>query len=164
MIKRTAIQAFTLIETILYLALFNIIFASVVGFTISLTQSNKVAEYRNALDKDSMFVSEHLYDTFSKANTIDSINTTFQNNQGKLRLNVEGTYVDYFIDASTLKVTYGGAATYDLTSNLASVTKFYLEPVVNKTGTQTGAKVTLELTSPKYPNVVKTISSYYDFR
>jgi competence protein ComGF len=158
-----AMRAFTLIETILYLALFNVIFVAVIGFTIALTQNNRMSEYRNAIDKDAILVSEHLQDTMSSANTIDSINSVYTQDNGKIRVNIVSGYREYYLDNGTLKVT-NGTQSYDLTSSLVSASRLYIETVVSNAGTQTGAKITIEFVAKKYPSVTKQISSYYDFR
>jgi competence protein ComGC len=156
-------KAFTLVETLLYLALFNVVFLSVIGFTIAITQNNRVAEYRNAVDKNTIFVTQHLQDAFSHANAVDAANSVYDTDNGRIRLIQATGYKEYFIENNTLKVT-NGLSTYDLSDALASVSKLRVETVLSPTGSQTGARITLRFVSKKYDTVSKEVSTYYDFR
>jgi hypothetical protein len=157
------LKAFTLIETILYLALFNVIFFSVITWAISLSQSNRNAEYKNAVEKNAIFVSEHLNDSFRRGLSIDNANSTFNDPNGKVRVVFETGYFEYYRSNNVLKVT-AGAATHDLTDKFVLVTETHISPVLNDLGVAIGAKIRVTLVAEKYPTITKTIESYYAFR
>jgi hypothetical protein len=161
--KSIKLTAFTLIETVLYLALFNVIFLSVIGFTISMTESNRKAEYANAIEKNAIFISEHVQQTFSKANAIDAPNTTYLDSNGKIRLQVLGGFKEYSLLNGVVVVGNGTTIT-PISDSLVTITSFFVEPVTTSTGLQTGAKITINFSASKFPTITKSISSYYDFR
>jgi hypothetical protein len=161
--KTTYFKAFTLIETTLYLALFNVIFLSVIGFTISITDSNRKAEYSNSIEKNAIFVSEHIQNTFSQSNSIDAVNTVYLQVNGKIRLITKNGYKEYSLSNGVLQVG-NGSTTLPISDSKVNVTSFYIEPVSSVTGVQTGAKITIKFTASKYQTVTKSITSYYDFR
>ncbi|MFZ6021983.1 MAG: type II secretion system protein [Patescibacteria group bacterium] len=155
--------AFTLIETILYLALFNIIFFVVITWAISLAQNNRTAEYKNALEKNAIFVTSHLKDSFQEANSLDPANSTYNSDNGKVRVSKLASYKEYYLQNQVLKVT-DGVNTHDLTDQFVHVTKFNVVPIQNALGTVTGANITVQFTAEKYPQLTKEIESYYAFR
>lgn len=157
------LRAFTLIETILYLALFNVIFFSVITWAIALSQSNRNAEYKNAVEKNAIFVSEHLNDTFKRGLTVDSVNSVFNDTNGKVRATFTSGYFEYARAGNTLRVT-DGTLTHDLTDKFVLVTEFNVAPVTVEGGVIVGAKIRINFIAEKYPTITKTIESYYAFR
>jgi len=157
------LRAFTLIETILYLALFNVIFFAVITWAITLTQSNRNAEYKNAVEKNAMFLTEHLNDTFKRGLTVDAANSTFNDASGKVRVTFSAGYFEYQRSGSMLRVT-DGAATYDLTDRFVQITNFTVSPVMLEDSTIVGVKIRISLLAEKFPTVTKTIESYYALR
>ncbi|MCC7303863.1 hypothetical protein IT418_00375 [bacterium] len=157
------LKAFTLIETILYLALFNIIFFAVITWSIALSQSNRNAEYKNAVEKNAIFLSEHLKDTFKGGISVDSANSTFDATSGKIRVNLSSGFLEYTLVDNKVTVT-NGTTTFDLTDRFVHVTKFTVSPVIIPPSTIVGANITLTFVAEKYPTNTKTIQSYYAFR
>lgn len=156
-------NAFTLIETILYLALFNIIFFVVITWAISLAQNNRTAEYKNALEKNTIFITAHLKDTFQDASGLDQSNSILNSENGKVRVTMATGYKEYYIQNQVLKVA-DGVNTHDLSDKFVHITKFNVTPVQNSLGIVTGAKITVQLTAEKFPQLHKEIESYYAFR
>ncbi len=157
------LKAFTLIETILYLALFNVIFFSVITWAISLSQSNRNAEFKNAVEKNAIFITEHLNDTFQKGLTIDSVNSTFDDADGKIRITSATGYLEYRRNGNLFTVT-NGTSIYSLSDAFVQVTNFRVEPVIVQPNTYVGAKITITITAEKFPTLTKTITSYYALR
>lgn len=157
------LKAFTLVETILYLALFNVIFFSVITWAIALTQSNRNAEYKNAVEKNAIFLSEHLKDTFQKGISVDQANSTFNVPNGKVRIVNASGYMEYFTTSNKLVVT-NGTGTFDLTDKFVNITNFTVSPVIVPPNTVVGANITITITAEKFPTLTKTIQSYYAYR
>lgn len=157
------VKAFTLVETILYLALFNVIFFAVITWAIALTQNNRSAEYKNAVEKNAIFISEHLNDTFKKGLSVDSVNSTFDVATGRVRVTSATGYLQYSRNGNILTVT-NGINTFDLSDRFVHVTNFTVSPVIVSPNTIVGANITITITAEKFPNLTKTIQSYYAFR
>lgn len=156
-------RAFTLIETILYLALFNVIFFSIITWAIAITQNNRSAEYKNAIEKNAIFISEHLQDSFRKGLTIDEANSIFNDTNGKVRVNFTSGYFEYSRNGGMLQGT-NGTSTFELIDKFVQITDFNVSPVIVQPNTIVGARITISLSAVKYPNLTKTIESYYAFR
>lgn len=157
------LKAFTLIETILYLALFNVIFFAVITWGITLTQSNRNAEYKNAIEKNAIFLSEHLGDTFKRGVSVDAANSDFNVSTGKVRVNLASGYLEYENVNNVIKVT-NGTSSFDLTDRFVQVTNFTVSPVIIAPNTIIGANITITFVAEKFPTLTKTIQSYYAFR
>lgn len=157
------IKAFTLIETILYLALFNVIFFAVITWAIALGQSNKIAEYKNALEKNSILVTEHLSDTFKKGVTVDPVNSIFDNADGKVRVTFTSGFLEYSRVGNVFTVT-DGTTSYGLTDKFVNVTNFTVSPIIIPPSEIVGARISMTISGVKFPNLTKTLVSYYAFR
>lgn len=156
-------KAFTLIETLLYLALFSIIFFSVVTFTISITESNSRAEYKNAVEKNAIYVSEHLAESFALYSTIDSATTIFDSDNSILRLGTGADYKQYSVSSGMFRVTQP-TTSYDLLDSMVQVTQFRVVEVLDSRSVRVGARITMTFVSKKYPTIYKTIETFYAFR
>lgn len=155
-------RAFTLVETILYLALFNIIFFSVITWAITLTQSNRNAEYRNAVERNAIFVAAHLADTYRQGLSVDENESVFNLELSSVRIQAPEDYFDYSVSGNRLFVERTGG-TYILTDRLVEVTSFEVVPV-DHNDVIVGTRIRITLRAEKYPSVTKTIESYYAFR
>ncbi|HLD03460.1 MAG TPA: type II secretion system protein [Candidatus Dojkabacteria bacterium] len=138
------LKGITLVETLVYLALFGIIFTVMVEFSISIAQSNRSAELRQHLDRAKTFIIEHIDNSFLDTNSIDLNNSVFNNDQGKVRLNNLG-YFEYYLENGVLKFNNTGTV-YDITNTKVTVDRFYLEAAQVKTDT-VGIRMTLEVSS-----------------
>ena len=106
------LKGITLVETLVYLALFGIIFTVMVEFSISIAQSNRSAELRQHLDRAKTFIIEHIDNSFLDTNSIDLNNSVFNNDQGKVRLNNLG-YFEYYLENGVLKFNNTGTVYFE---------------------------------------------------
>lgn len=84
LIKNKKIKAFTIAEIVLYLGLFAFIFTSIITFFLVTDEFNKSDRYQIEISKNSVFITEHLDETFEDAKSIDVINSVFDNDVGTL--------------------------------------------------------------------------------
>ncbi|PIY16828.1 hypothetical protein COZ14_04925 [Candidatus Dojkabacteria bacterium CG_4_10_14_3_um_filter_Dojkabacteria_WS6_41_9] len=157
------LRAFTLIETLLYLALFNVIFFAVMTWAIALSQNNRDAEYKNAVEKNAILVSEHINDSFQKGLSVDSANSNFDSASSKVRILFDTGYFEYQSNGGVLTVT-NETTTFALTDKFVNVTNFTVAPVIVQPNTIVGARITVTFVAEKFPTETKTIQSYYAFR
>lgn len=156
-------KAITLAETVIYLALFAVIFTSIMQFTLSVSEANQSAEFKNEVERATIFVNEHLNLTFRSINQIDANNSFFYQDDGKLKLtHLPATY-KYSIINDRLSFDNNGTSSYLTNSNI-KINKFYLERVLAPDLTIVGVRVTMNLVSAKKPNISKTIQTYYSLK
>ena len=80
------VKGMSLIETIIYLALFGLIFATITQFSLSIAEANRNAEYKNAIEKNIIFIDEVISKSFEQSDAIDVNNSFFEQTNGKLKL------------------------------------------------------------------------------
>ncbi len=154
-------KAITLVESVLYLALFGIFFVIVVQFAFTIGQQNTKSDLDNTLNRGIIFVNEHLNDDFINALSVNSGLSTFGSNSGVLRLNMPASkYAQYSISSSRLQFSDNGT-TYYLTPQELTVSQFLLTRINNAAGTAVGTQMTLTMSSNKYPEITDTYSTSY---
>jgi hypothetical protein len=155
------LNAITLVESVLYLALFGIFFVIVIQFAFSIGQQNTKSELDNTLNRGIIFINEHLNDDFINALSEDSALSTFGNDNGVLRLNMPASkYAQYSISSGRLQFSDNGT-TYFLTPLELTVNQFLLTRINNAAGTSVGAQLTLTMSSTKYTEITDTYSTSY---
>lgn len=128
-----------------------------------MSESNRKAEHKNAIEKNAIFVSEHLRDTFQRGLSVDPANSTFDSALGKVHILFDAGYFEYRRNGDTLTVT-NGTYTFDLTDKFVNVTSFRVSPVIVQPNTIVGARISVTFVAEKFPTETKTIESYYAFR
>jgi len=153
-------KGFTLIETLVYLALFGAIFTSVISFVITVSGYNNSVEQRNEINIETLFINEHISDSFKKGTTIDTVNSTFNSDNGVLRINVSGGYVEYSIVNSRLNFK-SNLVNYYLTDSKFSLSKLNFKKVLDSNNNVVGIKTSIYMSYPKDSKVNKTIDTFY---
>lgn len=153
------IKGATLIETILYLALFGIIFLTVIEFAFVLGRSNDKAQAENEMHRNTIFLNEHLVENFGQAEAINGNISVFDDSNGVLRLAMEIGYKQYQIADSRLIVTDGTTQTY-LTSPAIKVTGFTVRAIMNGLNEYVGISITIDFTDNS-ANAQRSMQSSY---
>jgi Tfp pilus assembly protein FimT len=157
------INGLTLIEILIYLALFAIIFSSIMQFTLSVAEANQTAEFKNEIERATIFVNEHLNLTFRSITQIDTNNSFFSQNDGKLKLTKLPASYTYSLTNGRLTFNNNGTSVY-LTNPNVSVDQFYLERVLAPDSSIVGVRITMNIKAVKKPNLNKTIQTYYSLK
>ena len=146
MSNRKTEKGMTLIETVLYIALFGLIFLSMMTFVLATAEKNRIAAERVAVQRTRIFVQEHLNEVIDDAVSIDAVGSMFDVDSGVLVVNHSAGTGTYQISDSRLVYTTG-AETNPVTISDIEVTRFYLEQVLDRAGGLTGVRVTMEFVS-----------------
>jgi Tfp pilus assembly protein PilE len=150
----------TLVELMVYLAVFGFIFISIIGFTLNISEAHRVANERKAIQKDIIFISEHLRDSFTTATSIDSNSSIFTSNNGKLVLGSSSGNIEYSIVSSKLNLLKSSQNTY-LTNPSIRISKFYLEQVKSRDNSIVGVKIKMTLYDANNPKSISNMESMY---
>lgn len=154
---KAKLKAVTLIESLIYLGIFAFIFITIMQFVFNVGETVQIASDRNEMEQTSIFIDMHILESFTKANSIDLLNSTLTNNNGKLRLTkVNGNYMEYSILNERINFSDNGT-NYYLTSQDMIVDRMYLERVNDVQGDIIGIKTTIDFVAAENPGNVKTL-------
>jgi|GEM_PF-6244738 len=104
LIHKQPLNAFTLIEVLLYLALFGIIFLTIIRFTLNIEKSYRDANTNLTNTDNSTYLYYHLNATLNKAVAVDEVNSVFDLPNGTLKLNLSnGESATYSKEGNVLK-------------------------------------------------------------
>jgi len=157
------LKAISIVEVLVYFALFGIIFLAIISFMISVVDNNSIAEQRIDLQKSSIFVMNHLNNSFDLTNSINTDNSIFNNNNGKIVLNLTSGTVQYYVSNNVLHYVENGTD-YILTTVDYNITKFYLERVLNGKDELVGARFDIKFQSVKTSNNYFTLQTSLLFK
>ena len=142
------LHALSIVEVLVYFALFGIIFLAIINFMISVLNNNEIAEQRVDLQKNSIFVMNHLNSNFDLTNSIDETNSIFDNNNGKIVLNLASGQVQYYLVNGVMHYIQGGNDNV-LTDIDFTVTKFNITKVLNSKNELVGTRFDITFKSGK---------------
>ena len=150
----------TLVEVLVYLAIFGMFFTVIINFFFFLQDSNERSGETLKIDRAVIFLTQHFDDSFEKA-TSASGSTEYDNLMGKLYL-IGSTNVNYRLVSSKIQFNDGGIDK-QLTRGDLQVTKFLLEQIRDNSDTVIGVEITVEIRSIADSSVSKEFTNSYIF-
>ena len=120
----------TLFEVLLYVALFGLIFVTILQYATTITQFNRTARERTVLGKQILFVDEHIRDTVARSMQIQESQSIFNANMGTIQLDSGVGIFRYLVSDGRL-LFFEDSDAESITDPSCRVTRFYLEPVMN---------------------------------
>lgn len=152
---------FTLFEVLLYVALFGLIFTAILQYAMTMTQFNAIARERTKVNKEILFVNEHLRDSAGKSIAINEPQSVFGENVGTIVFAASGGTFRYRVFNNTLYF-FDGKDENAITSPLCKVTQFRLDAVRDADDVLIGfrARITLS-TKGDYSESRSSDSSYF---
>lgn len=150
----------TLTETLIYIVLFGIIFLAIMQFLFTMNEGNRVATYRNEIDRSIIFLNEHLNDSFDLATSIDGTGSTFDNDSSILNLVTDEGTVSYRLVNGTV-IYNTNSEDFLLTSPRTTTTKLLFQKILNSDDELIGVRMTLEIESVFDSKSKKTIETSY---
>lgn len=122
-LARKKIKALSLIEVIVYLAIFAVIFTAIVLFVIGVRDTNQRSEMHNQLYKSVLFMTHNLNEKSSTASAIVLDQSILNDDNGKIVMVLDGNNVSFERLNNKLYFTAGGVST-NLTDAEITVNKF----------------------------------------
>lgn len=157
---RNRFKAMTLVELVVYLALFGLIFLSIMQFVLASNQNNDTARGRNLIEKNSVFLLRHLEQSFASIQSLDEINSVFDIDQGKLVLNTSDGIKQYQISDTQLEYSFDGTD-FNLIQPGFEITSFRIEKILNNDDQLVGVIISITMNSINLLNVNKSISTSF---
>lgn len=136
----------TLVESILYLALFAMIFVVIIQFSLSVSEGNRIAKDAANFELSTVSLSRHMQNTMKYVESIDDVNTVFENDNGHLYLLENGNTYEYFLQNQQLYYSDNGVVS-KISTNENNVSKLNIEKVQLSDGTVAGVRVTIRVES-----------------
>lgn len=155
------LKAFTLFEALIYMALFGLVFIGMLEFALSMSIFNRDAESAIAIQKTLVFMNEHISESFTNGQSINTTQSVFNNNSGKLVLNRAGGTYTYDISGGRARFNDGAGNVFLSPIDVQISTLRFEEIKVGALNTTIGVKVSIDAFFAKQPSVIrKTITSY----
>lgn len=154
-------SGFTLIETLMYVGIFAVFFITVVQFSLNIQDNNLIATYRKVVATNSVYVANHLQDSFKNSTSVNTTTSVFDVTNGRLRIENGSNFYDYSLSNSILFVNINGTS-YQLLYDDVQVTGFLVEKVVDSTSQIIGVRLSITYASAKKFSVnLSTVTMYY---
>jgi hypothetical protein len=144
--KVKVVKGLTLVETMIYLALFALIFFVVMNFVMAVAENNRIATARGRIETSLIFLLEHLQENFDVVDSINGTGSVFENDAGVLQLTLSSTTMQYSLSNGRVMYDYSGVSV-PLTPPDVQVNKFYLEQVLNTESALSGVRFTIVITT-----------------
>lgn len=164
-VHNSNLKGITLIEILLYLAIFVIFFFAILQFFFFLDDSNQLSGETLKIDRSIIFLSQHFEDSFNTYTSIDTDVTMGQTlfNDG------DGDFVDDILILDPDDKTYSvltGILMFDghnLTRSDLEVDQFKLERIEDTSNNLIGAEITIGIKSRVNSDIRKDFTNSYLF-
>lgn len=150
----------TLLEMIVYVALFGVIFISVVQFTITMSEYDQNAIYYNDIERSSVFLNQHLRQNFREAKAIKTQGSVFDNDNGQLVLTSVAN-IDITYRLNNGRITAHRNTELPLIPQTVRATQLRFTRVLNTDGELVGVEVEYDLESVKESNIRRSYKTNY---
>jgi type II secretory pathway component PulJ len=157
--------AVSLLETLVYIAIFSILFISVVQYLFIVSESSDTTQKRLELARFKLYAYQHLETSFEQAESIDTDLSTFEDNSGVLYLVDEtgGTFtLEYSTNAGILEFSRDGGSAVELSSNNIVIDRLYFDEVYGLDSTLNGVQVDMDFHYKDKANITESITHIYN--
>ncbi len=151
--------AMSLIEVIVYLALFGVIFLLIIQFVIDTNKNNNFSRHRNIIEKTGLFTFRHLDLNIKPGITLDEVQSVFDTESGKIVFTKDAIIYQYYILNNRLYFNDGTETSEMLDPNI-KINSLLVQKVINNDET-VGIRVSIELESISMETVTKNVSTMY---
>lgn len=161
--KDKNIKALTLLEVLVYLGVFGIIFFVMVQTVYYLQTANRRTTELLKLDRSIIFVTEHINDSIKSSFSIDPDigsggSSEFGVADGVLYVNQTSTYKQYSISSGRLAYDDNGTGTTLLTRSDNTLSVFSIEEIIDDAANIIGVQITITINSKVYTDISKTVT------
>ncbi|HHX99575.1 TPA: hypothetical protein GX533_02790 [Candidatus Dojkabacteria bacterium] len=151
--KKIKLKGLTLLETLLYVALFSMILFVIINFMLGTQEATRRNMQRSSVHQSAQFVKQHFDYSFQKVIQVSEGSSIFNNDNGKLTLIFSDTSKSYTI--SNNRIYFNDIA---ITPKNISATKLHFEPIYSKKGVVMAIKVSTKLVTKKDPKIFEEIT------
>lgn len=138
------LKGITLVELVLYLALFTMVIGTMVQFFILVVQRNVSAKHNIELSTNALFISQSFNTLEDRVNTINFATSAVGVNNGRFVGNTTEGELIVFVENNTLYISEGGVNTRLSAPNIY-VNSFVLNEIRNQANVPIGFNITISL-------------------
>lgn len=158
---RNKLKGMTLIEVLLYLAIFGMFFVVIINFFFFVQDNNQLSGEALKIDRAVILLSQHFEDSFDRTTSVGGA-TVYNNNSGALYL-VGSPNLNYTLLNSKLQFN-DGTTTKQITRDDLVVTKFLLEQIRDNSDTIIiGVEITVNIRSRSDDSISNEFTNSYIF-
>lgn len=158
---RKKLKGMTLIEVLVYLAIFGMFFVVMINFFFFVEDNNQLSGEALKIDRAIILLSQHFEDSFEKTTSV-GVSTVYNNNNGALYL-VGSPNLNYTVLNSKLQFN-DGLSTKQITRDDVEVTKFLLEQIRDNSDTIIiGVEITVGIRSRADNSISNEFTNSYIF-
>lgn len=150
---------FSLIESLIYIAIITIMAVLVVNILLSSAKSYNNLRISRNINNSALTSLERMMREIKASDDIDTSNSVFDVSPGKLIIKNATTTLEFYLDGNVLRIKENGINAGALTHNEVSVDNLVFFATDN--GTSKGVKIEITLSS-SYQNFSKT-KKFYSF-
>ena len=154
------LKGITIAETLIYLALFGIIFIAIVEFFITMRDNNRITIEKINLEKVTLYLTNHISDGFKNSIGIDENNSVFAQDASKIRILKNGKYIEYSLQNNSIIYSDNGTVLTILDPDYR-VTRLFMEKILNDKNILQGIRLEMTIVSIKNANDIKSIQTSY---
>ena len=154
------LKGITIAETLIYLALFGIIFIAIVEFFITMRDNNRITIEKINLEKVTLYLTNHISDGFKNSIGIDENNSIFAQDASKIRILKNDKYIEYSLQNNSIIYSDNGTILTILDPNYR-VTRLFMEKILNDKNILQGIRLEMTIVSIKNANDIKSIQTSY---
>ncbi len=144
MADTTKYNGITMMESVIYLGMFAMLFLTLMQFYFNIGQANQRSSATLNIQRFEIFLTEHLEDTMRNSDSFDSANSTTDVDLSTVRVAYGAGYKEYYVNDGTLYIT-DGTNTYAITSPNIDVKKFRADVVQDADTTMYRIDFTIEM-------------------
>lgn len=126
-VKINKYRGVTLLETLIYIGLFGVVFITLIQFMISIGDNNQDVAERTDAARYKLFLYEHIEESIDWTVSINEVNSIFDVPNGILYLDNGADYIEYELSNGQLIVERSGGIPIAITPANISVTSFTID-------------------------------------
>lgn len=126
---------FTLIETVIYIAIISVFLVSVIQFSTNVIRTGEKARVMNEVQQNARFALERITREIRSADSVNIGASTFDSHPGVLSISKGGANTVFDLSGGVLRITEGAGSPVNLTTGSVNITNLVFEnfSVINRT-------------------------------
>jgi hypothetical protein len=148
------LKAITAVESVIYLALFGLIFIAVMEFVITVRGNSQVSLEKVNMEKVIIYINNHISDSFVNSTNIDDLNSVYENDNGKIRIIKATGYKEYSLVGDEFSFNNNGNEIEILDPDY-NIEKLRFDKILNNSNELKGIRMELSIVSIKNPNNIR---------
>ncbi len=158
--KSKKYNGITMMESIIYLGMFALLFLTLMQFYFSIGSSNQRASATLKIQRGEIFLSQHLEDTIRKSDSYNSTNSITGVDLSTLRFNYGVGYKEYYVDDGILYID-DGTNSYQISPPDIEIVVFRADVIQDSELSVYRIDLTIEMRDPDIPNLIMSKDLFY---